>query len=330
MATPSYIMCKIEKLRKLYSEVHAEGAFVIVKKSGYFGCLRFNVTTEKEPKGIALPFIYKSIQIYSGWFFILETDIGFSLIHLSPNYQILPYRTAFSNRKNLKIIKGYNNDELNQFGYASYTSEPIQYGQESCSNLLVEYEKSEVFTIDNKTGERIASYDSISYLYWNYYETIKGGLHGLINSCGTEILECKFDFLDYTSSGSIIAKMRGKRFYIDTQKYENLCEMPKVIALNISQSFHNWKDRESIYDCTRKYWKMSFDRAKQAEYCLAVLDYKVVKVYCPKNWTIAEDGDFKGRLMFEGNEVENSDLLGLDLSEKFYRRQNPICYLGVW
>ena len=43
----------------------------------FFGCLRFNVTTEKEPKDIAHPFIYKSIQIYSGWFFILETEIEF-------------------------------------------------------------------------------------------------------------------------------------------------------------------------------------------------------------------------------------------------------------
>lgn len=330
MATPSYIMCKIDKLRKQYSEVYAEGAFVIVKKGDFFGCLRFNVTTEKEPKDIALPFIYKSIQIYSGWFFILETEKGFSLVSLLPNYQKLAYKNIFKNRKSLKIIKGYNNEELNQIGYASYTSEPIQHGQVSCSNLLVEYENSKIFTINNKTGERIASYDSISYLYWNYYETINNGRHGLINSWGTEILKCKFDSLDYSSSGSVIAKIMNKRFYIDSLQYENLCEMPKVIALNISKSFHKWNDRESIYDCTRKYWKMSIDRAKQAEYCLAVLDYKVVKVYIPKSWEIVKEGEFKGRLMFEGHEVKSSDLLGLDLSEKFYRRQNPVCYLGCW
>ena len=61
-----------------------------------------------------------------------------------------------------------------------------------------------------------------------------------------------------------------------------------------------------------------------------MLDGKVVKVYHPYQWDVVEEGEFKGRIMFEGEEERESDLLGLDLSKLFYRRQNPVCYLGYW
>lgn len=73
---------------------------------------------------------------------------------------------------------------------------------------------------------------------------------------------------------------------------------------------------------------MSIKRAEQVELCLAVLDGRVVKVYHPYQWNVVEEGEFKGRIMFEGEEERESDLLGLDLSKEFHGRQNPICYLG--
>ena len=75
---------------------------------------------------------------------------------------------------------------------------------------------------------------------------------------------------------------------------------------------------------------MSIKRAEQVELCLAVLDGKVVKVYHPYQWNVVDEGELKGRIMFEGEEERESDLLGLDLSKKIHRRQNPICYLGDW
>lgn len=73
---------------------------------------------------------------------------------------------------------------------------------------------------------------------------------------------------------------------------------------------------------------MSINRAQQVEPCLAVLDGKVAKVYHPYQWNVVEEGEFKGRIMFEGEEERESDLLDLDLSKEFHGRQNPICYLG--
>lgn len=107
-------------------------------------------------------------------------------------------------------------------------------------------------------------------------------------------------------------------------------EPRKIAAFNISTSYHEWKERENIYECTRKFWRMSIKRAERVELCLAVLDGKVVKVFCPYRWKVVEDGELKGRIMFEGQEEQDSDLQGLDLNQKFYRRQNPICYLGDW
>ncbi len=107
-------------------------------------------------------------------------------------------------------------------------------------------------------------------------------------------------------------------------------EPRKIAAFNISTSYHEWKERENIYECTRKFWRMSLKRAERVELCLAVLDGKVVKVFCPYRWKVVEEGELKGRILFEGQEEQDSDLLGLDLSKKFYRRQNPVCYLGDW
>lgn len=105
-------------------------------------------------------------------------------------------------------------------------------------------------------------------------------------------------------------------------------EPRKIVAFNISTSYHEWKERENIYECTRKFWRMSIKRARQLELCLAVLDGKVVKAYHPYQWEVVKEGKWKGRIMFEGEEERESDLLGLDLSEEFHGRQNPICYLG--
>ena len=107
-------------------------------------------------------------------------------------------------------------------------------------------------------------------------------------------------------------------------------EPRKIVCFNITKSYHEWKERENIYECTRKFWRMSLKKAQQANICLAVLDGKVVKAYHFCQWDTIKEGDLKGRIMFEGVEDDNSDLVGLDLSTIFYRRQNPICYLGDW
>ena len=47
--------------------------------------------------------------------------------------------------------------------------------------------------------------------------------------------------------------------------------------------------RESLYEMTRKYWKVSLDRASRATHVLAVVDGIVKAVYVPKEWKLTDE-----------------------------------------
>lgn len=103
----------------------------------------------------------------------------------------------------------------------------------------------------------------------------------------------------------------------------------RLICFNVTKSIRDW-DRGSIYECVRKYWRMSIDKAKLADFCLGISNGKVVSVYRPTSWEIVEDGEYKGRLMFEGEEIIDSPFLGQDFSLVFDHVQNPVRYVGNW
>lgn len=103
----------------------------------------------------------------------------------------------------------------------------------------------------------------------------------------------------------------------------------KIICFNITKSLRDW-DRGSIYECTRKYWRMSRKKAEQADYCLGVSNGKVLAVYRPIAWFVVEDGEYKGRLMFEGKSLDDSPFIGQDYSNVFSHTQNPVRYIGNW
>ena len=108
-----------------------------------------------------------------------------------------------------------------------------------------------------------------------------------------------------------------------------------IIAFNISKTYDlliNGKgDRSSIYDCTRHYWaNVKKEKAELADYVLGVAHGVVVGVFKPNIWYYTESGVYKNRIQFEGDEIEDSPLLGLDVSEYFYRVQNPVRYIGCW
>lgn len=109
--------------------------------------------------------------------------------------------------------------------------------------------------------------------------------------------------------------------------YNNLPQ--RIICFNITKSFCEWK-RENIYECVRKYWRLSKSKALQAELCLAIKHGKCVGVFRPYIWQTVEDGDFIGRLTFEGEELTDSEYLGIDFSLVFDHLQNPVRYIGNW
>lgn len=103
----------------------------------------------------------------------------------------------------------------------------------------------------------------------------------------------------------------------------------RLICFNVTKSIRDW-NRGSIYECVRKYWRMSKQKAEMADYCLGVSHGKVIAVYKPMIWQTVEEGEYKGRLMFEGEEVADSPFLGEDFSLEFDHVQNPVRYVGNW
>lgn len=88
-------------------------------------------------------------------------------------------------------------------------------------------------------------------------------------------------------------------------------------------------DRDSIYDCTRHYWaNVKKERAELAELAFGVAHGKIVGVYKPISWRYIEQHE--GRIEFEGTEILDSPYIGNDISEYFYKIQNPVRYIGRW
>ncbi len=107
-----------------------------------------------------------------------------------------------------------------------------------------------------------------------------------------------------------------------------------IIAFNISKTYDLYiqgkGDRSSLYDCTRHYWaNVKKERAELAELVFGVAHGKVVSVYKPTSWHYV---DYKGgqRIEFDGEEILDSPYIGLDVSEFFYKVQNPVRYIGCW
>lgn len=108
-----------------------------------------------------------------------------------------------------------------------------------------------------------------------------------------------------------------------------------IIAFNISKTYDLFVqgkgDRVSIYDCTRHYWaNVKQAKAELAELVFGVAHGKVVGVYKPISWHYVEYLNNRQRIEFEGVEINDSPYLGMDLSDYFYKIQNPVRYIGKW
>lgn len=106
----------------------------------------------------------------------------------------------------------------------------------------------------------------------------------------------------------------------------------KVVLLNISRCYNADNDEEdiykrpSIYEMTRKYWKLDKSHAEQADYAFGVANGEVKVVYNNLKWGYVEYNGYL-RCMFEGEEVKDSPYLGLKISE-YVRSQNPVTYIN--
>ena len=100
----------------------------------------------------------------------------------------------------------------------------------------------------------------------------------------------------------------------------------KLIFININKTYVTG-ERGSIYEATRKYWRLNGNRARQATYALAVYRGIVRAVFKPTRWYLSKD--YPGRWEFDGDEIENSPYLNKNTRKIVSGSQNPISYYNM-
>ena len=87
----------------------------------------------------------------------------------------------------------------------------------------------------------------------------------------------------------------------------------KCIIIKITRPFID--SRGSIYESTRRAWKLNIDRAKRAEYLFSVVNGVVVDVFSVLS--CGKDSEFSGRVAFEGNSAPE------DIKSKYAGKRIP-------
>lgn len=100
----------------------------------------------------------------------------------------------------------------------------------------------------------------------------------------------------------------------------------KIIGFNITKSYQR-HERPNIYECTRKYWRLNVRRAKNADLALGICSGIIIGVFKPLRWYKSEG--YPGRWEFDGEEIENSSYLNMDISAFMGKRQNPVMYINM-
>ena len=110
----------------------------------------------------------------------------------------------------------------------------------------------------------------------------------------------------------------------------------RLICININKTYNRpdadyYGNRDSIYEATRKYWRLNGNRAKQADYVLATYQGIVRSVFKPTKWQVSEKHFEKGaRWEFEGFEIHDSPYLSTSVAHLIsHGNQNPIFYINL-
>lgn len=98
-----------------------------------------------------------------------------------------------------------------------------------------------------------------------------------------------------------------------------------LLLININKTY---KKEKSVYEATRKSWKLSKKKVQLIDYVLAEYKGIIRAVFKPEKWLRTSDGK---RLYFEGYEVKDKEILDLYLNKEYTGKkkgqQNPITYL---
>lgn len=102
----------------------------------------------------------------------------------------------------------------------------------------------------------------------------------------------------------------------------------KIVCFNISRTYLLC-ERPNLYECTRKYWRLSGKRVQNADLVFAVCSGYIVGVFKPKFWHLTESKEYVGRWEFEGEEIVDSPFVNMNISHLIGKRQNPVAYINM-
>ena len=100
----------------------------------------------------------------------------------------------------------------------------------------------------------------------------------------------------------------------------------KILCLNVSRTYILC-ERPTLYECTRKYWRLNGAHAQNADLVFAICHGYIVGVFKPNRWYLSER--YIGRWEFEGKQIEDSPYILMDISHLTGKRQNPVMYINM-
>lgn len=109
----------------------------------------------------------------------------------------------------------------------------------------------------------------------------------------------------------------------------------RIMCININKTFIPGSDhhgiRDSIYEATRKYWKVNGARARKADLVFSIYQGIVRAVFRPSAWMVSDRAFEKGpRWEFVGTEILDSEYLNKSIKTFIQKgNQNPIRYINM-
>ena len=222
---------------------------------------------------------------------------------------------------------------------------------------LIDPRNGDTFYVGKGTGNRLFQHikcaveddteDDIDLKFQRIRNIKKSGLevihvihrHGLENNTAYHVEAALIDAYPGTTnivSGHLSNDIGPMNAYEILNRYKaEIAELHhQILIININKSI----EEKSIYDATRFAWKLDVNRAKKAEYILAVERGIIVGVFIAHNWNLARKQyfpDFKNhtnkRYGFEGEEA-SKEICDFYLRKRLpdeYRKKgasNPIKY----
>lgn|GEM_PF-107175 len=118
-----------------------------------------------------------------------------------------------------------------------------------------------------------------------------------------------------------------ENIFQDYGSFENV-NNDKIICFNVSKTYLQC-ERPNLYECTRKYWRLNGERAQNADFAFAICSGYIIGVFRPTRWFLTSSKEYTGRWEFEGEEVENSPFLNMNISYLIGKNQNPVSYINM-